>query len=217
MSTWKWCARSVLAAMVLPCLASAAQALDVQFANNQVVVTGLQSGNRVAFLASVRTFADYAMTVRTVSSLVTDADNDGAIAYDFGEPIPEASIWAAVEVETGAWDVEMPLAEDKQQIPFPQGGLSTQAGGSANDLLSYPANEVLALWVRPAADSAFRFLNADGGVSDFDTLVDAVSTSLAADAEPLTLSSDAPTSFAAGDVLVVIDPQSFQFSATTVP
>lgn len=216
MLPWKAYARSVLGVILGTGLTSAAAAVEIQFEVDKVLVSGLHAGNRIALLATTRQFDDLTMSQRNLWQVITDSDSDGDAVYDFGKPIPEASIWAAVEIESGDTAIASPAAEELKIVAFPSGGLSNQSGSSSTDLLTYPADTLLALWVRPGAGGSFLLSSADGGSQDFDGLQDAVSSVRAEDASPMTLSVSVPTSFSTGDVLVVLDPTTFEISTTSV-
>lgn len=210
--------RALLVAAIAGALtAGQTQALELTIEGNKIVASGLSPGARVAWLATLRSFDEDRLNVRNLHTEITDSNNDGTVLYDLGTPIPEISVWAAVEVGTGAAAVLVPDSDERQERVFPPGSLAAQAGSGPFDLLAYPAAQLLALWVRPSNGTSFLIENADGSGADFDGLQDTVATAQSADASPLVPGTDVPPSFATGDVLVVLDPITLEFSVTQVP
>jgi len=201
---------------ILPAAANAP--LTVSFNSQGIHVAGVTPRGQVVIVSSMRE-ASRQMLVRMtgVQQLLTDTSS-GAVDFDLGRPIPERSIWAAVDVTSGRYAVVTPAGFPRQELSFPATGVRNTAAVEADDQLLNDHFLLEMLWVHPQNGNGGAWFGrvADGGSTDVDGKNDGRTLTNTSQFAPIGTSGTPPKKFRNGDVLVFIDPLELQFFATAV-
>jgi len=139
------------------------QALEIVISEHEVEATGVSAGGEVALLSVWRQVNRQGGTeVTLLDELVADQNSDGLVVFEPGAPIPELSIWVAVDIATG----ETATGSRGSFLP-PQA--EAQAVGHSGRV-ELGLSRAVVLWVRPG-HGAFRGRLFDGGAGDGDGVV----------------------------------------------
>jgi len=177
-----------------------------------VKATGVtKSGSAIVFGVARRSLTYYER-LEARAEILNDADADGAVRFDVPGDVPWKSVWVAVDLTSGLYDISTPAGFPLELLEFPGQGL-----GAALNSLETAGEFMELLWVRPAATGAAAWTLAvgDGGASDSDdrsgngrVRVDV------ARFRPVGSSPSPPEKFAPGDILVGIDSRALTIFAT---
>jgi len=193
---------------------SATPELTLSFEDLAVVAQDLTPGGDAVFFSVARIPRGYYNQVERFRSLEL-VDSFGEARYspetDDGSP-PLKSVWAVVDLSSGAYAVGAPPGFVLQQVAFPGKAFEVGPPGLVNRLRQR-FSFIDMLVVRPGV-GAWWLRAHDTGPHDHDGADDDVSTTDLEDLEPLGASPAPPGRFVAGDVLVVIDPRTLRFYAT---
>lgn len=193
--------------------ASAPAELAVSFETAAVVAGKLTPGADAVFWSVAREPQGvYQRIVRRMGVSVVDALGEARFEVAEGA-VPLKSVWVIADVASGGVSVAAPEGFVLREAPFPGRAFEAGAPGLVNRL-RHAQEDVDFLLVRPG-EGAWRLQTHDQAPTDRDGAADGgVLTSLP-DFEPVdALGKPPPERFAAGDVLVVVDPRSLRFSAT---
>ncbi len=202
-SWWLVCALCALGAVLSRPLAAAP---SLTF-DDGIAVRDATPGASVVLLGAGREVVAMSPVVRSADGLVT-VERDGAAFFDPGWPIPDRSIWAAVDTATGEVTVSTPYpglpTETVLTTPPPTGTLEADATGTLVRLHLETAVMHVVL-VRPGV-GAWSATAGDGAGFDEDETADGVLTLVPSGFSPLDEARPAPTAFAPTDVLVLLNP-----------
>lgn len=177
-------------------------------------LTGLTPGSTVFALAVAQeTRLGYVDLWRRDQVLI-DSDNDGAVQWTV-PVVPDRSVWVSVESNGGGSALSAPEGVTPAEQIWPGGVLlSTDPALKPHLLIALPTAELL--WVRPGL-GAWRSRGGDGALNDLDAEVDGILRLRLSTFEPLDgVAAQHPTDAQAGDVFVVVDPESLIASRATV-
>jgi len=193
--------------------ASAPPELEVTFEEAAMMAAGLTpGGDAVVWSVAREPQGHYQKVVRREGMEVVDAL--GEVRFDpDGGAVPLKSVWAVIDVASGAFAVGAPPEFPFEEVPFPGKGFEVGAPGLVNRF-RHDLEAVDQLLVRPGV-GAWVLRAFDQGPEDRDeTDDDRVLTSLE-DFVPLDAGGpDPPERFARDDVFVIVDPRSLRVSAT---
>ncbi|HSL83424.1 MAG TPA: hypothetical protein VLF66_11655 [Thermoanaerobaculia bacterium] len=193
--------------------ASAPGELELTFEEAAVLAAGLTPGGDAVFWSVAREpQGHYQKVVRRQGLAAVDALGQVRFEPD-GAAVPLKSVWAVVDVGSGAFAVGAPPEFALEEVPFPGQGFEVGAPGLVNRF-RHELEAVEQLLVRPGV-GAWVLRAFDQGPEDRDeTDDDRVLTSLE-DFVPLDAGGpDPPERFARDDVFVVVDPRSLRVFAT---
>ena len=190
---------------------------ELVFSESAVEVTGLTPGGQVAYLTVWREQTRIGTEVTLLDEVLADEDGDGSVTLEMDRPLPALSVWAVVDVTTGARRIQSPADFEPRRREVRPGQFLQPTGLAQVDV---PRAEVL--MVRPGED-AFRARLGDGGVDDQDGETDGrVALSAAellrpARRPPEVAEPPFPARFQGGDVLVAVDPRTLETVELEVP
>jgi hypothetical protein len=147
--------------------------------------------------------------------LAADDDGDGAVRLAVEGGIWTISVWAAVDLETGEYAVAVPPYSPLAAGTFPGQGLALGARGQLNRFQDR-REAVEVFWARKGV-GAWRLAALDGTGRDADGAEDGRVALQLDEAAPVGESPVAPKRLEGGDVVVAVDPRSFEFFAARVP
>lgn len=197
--------------------ASAPPELLVSFEEAAVVVAGATEGSDVAFYSIAREpRGAYQSVVRRSGLAYADAQGEARFDVESGPEgggVPLKSVWAVVDLATGAYAVAAPEGFDLRPVPLPGQAFQVGAPGVVNRLRhEYPSVDLLV--VRPGV-GAWSLRSVDQGPTDHDPADDdRVLTSLE-DLESLDgLGTPPPERYGRDDVVIFIEPGELRYAAT---
>jgi hypothetical protein len=213
MSLETWMALGAMAWSAVPAWSAA---LAVSPEPRAVAVSGVTPGRSVALFGASRGFNGFAGYYLRHVAVLADDDGDGAVRLEMELPLAQRSVFAAVDLASGAVGLAAPSGSD-----LLAGALSLGDVGAGGGELSQPRRWIYSLWVRPGAPGATGVWGAvlrDGGEADHDGAEDGAVRALLASFVAVDSDADAPPErLATGDVLVVIDPESLEISTLQLP
>ncbi len=194
--------------------ASAPPELAVTFEEAAVVVSDATPGGDVVVFGMARVpWGAYTQVVRRADVLAADALGEALYEMPDGKAVPFKSLWAAVDLQTGHYAVAAPGDFPLQEIEFPGQGFEVGAPGLVNRL-RHRFTWVDELLVRPGV-GAWVLHGADGAPEDEDGEANGALVTGLESLEPLEPAGpDPPAGFAAGDVLVIVNPRDLRVYAT---
>jgi hypothetical protein len=188
-----------------------------EFEAQAVVVSGLEPGSRVALLGISRGFNGFTSYVLRYDEVLT-MGAEGSARLELELPVSLDSVWAAVDLATGEVGLGAPEGSAIREVSF--SGSAIDADGRS---VTEARRWVDLLWVQPGAGAGgvWGARLRDGGPSDEDGIEDlSIRAPMSAFAPTVAGSAEAPEAperLASGDVLVAIDPETLEISATRLP
>ena len=182
----------------------------ITFEDSAVVASGLSAGKTVVWFGVERLVdADYSSTLyQHYTTETVAADGTARLALDHA--VAAASIWVAVDLDTGAYAVTAPVSSHLN-LTLPTSSALLHGLGSLPDQFLDTRTYVLGLAVRPG-QGAWFFGGGDGGPRDLDRSANG-RLSFALDQFDALLGSPAAPAKAGGtDLWFVIDPQAMQIA-----
>jgi len=192
-------------------VASGAPELVLTFEDAQVVASELTPSGDAVFFSLSREPQGYSTRVVKRSGLEL-VDPFGEARFAVEGQVPLKSVWAAVDLTTGAFAIGAPPGFPLWEIDFPGEGFTVGAPGLVNRL-RHRFSFVDMLVVRPGV-GAWELQAVDAGPTDRDETDDDRTTTALEDMVPMGVSPPPPGRFAAGDVLIVMNPRNLAFYAT---
>lgn len=192
----------------------AGAALTLTFTETEVVVSGLTPGGQVALTGVAYAPLQWTASVHTHALVLQDLGADGTEAYEVKGGIRPTSVWAAVDLPSGAHAVGIP--PEGPDRPF-AGIVGLGPGGelrvAPEDTSVQCLRGLHLLHVRSGA-GAWKAEVTDGGQRDLDGSTNCgqlVSVGYFTELSENTLS---PSSFLPGDIVIGIETHSFTYFAT---
>lgn len=172
--------------------------------NGQTVTAyDITPGGQVVFFGVALEPTGYESMLVRWSQTVTDTGDTGTVQFDAGRDISCKSVWVVVDIATGAYAVAAPPDCPLRFTALPALPFKRGAGGSVNNVIP-DARNVEMLYVEPGT-GAWTSTAMDGYESDADGAADGSATVALSSATPLQTGATAPTAFASGNVLIVVD------------
>jgi hypothetical protein len=193
--------------------ASAPPELAITFEESAVLAADLTPDGEALFFSLARIPLGYTQRVeRRVESLPVDALGEASYEIEVGGPVPEKSVWAVVDLSSGAFAIAAPGSFFLDESPVPGNAFEVGAPGLLNRFRhTFPWVDMVL--VRPGV-GAWTLRASDGGGQDRDGTANGRTVTALEDAEPVGVSPEPPDRFQEDDVLVVIDPRELRFYAT---
>jgi hypothetical protein len=177
--------------------------LALTFEDRSVVVDGASPGGDVVWFSIASESSLYVSTT-VPRSRVGAADASGRASFELEEAMPPRSIWAAVDLASGAFGIATPQGYPLRKSDLAAGAIKQDPTGRAS-LLAATWTDLHLLVVRPGQGSWLgRF--SEGAPDDADGALDGVVTAALPSLRSLGASARVPDEFAIGDVIIAIDP-----------
>lgn len=183
----------------------------VTFEETAVVASGLAPAARVAWFSVAREPGDYVGRIVRREAVMTDDDGDGAVRLELDASLPPVSVWFVVDLADGGLTVAVPDGAPFRERVFDPGLLRQEIAGVVRGLRDERLY-LLAFLARPGA-GAWTVALGDGGHHDDDRTPDGFVQAAFAAMEPVDGSLIPPEALAAGDVVVLVDPNALDFAA----
>jgi hypothetical protein len=182
----------------------------ITFEDTAVVASGLSPGKSMAWFGVERLVdADYSSDLYQHYKTDTVA-SDGTVRLTLDRAAAAASIWVAVDLDTGQFAVTAPVISHLRRIPQGPSALF-QGVGSAADRFLDTRTYVLGLAVRPG-QGAWLFGGGDGGPRDLDRSANGRLSFALDKFDALPGSPAAPAKVGGTDTWFVIDPQAMEIA-----
>jgi len=193
--------------------ASAPPEIDLSFEELAVVASDLTPGGDAVIFSVARVPRGYlSQVVRFRGVELVDPFGEARYMPETDDgTVPLKSVWAVVDLETGAYGIGAPPRFKLRQVAFPGRGFEVGAPGLVNRL-HHRFRYVDMLLVRPGV-GAWMLRAVNQGEHDRGGGGDGRPTTAVEDMQPLGAGPPPPDRFADGDVLVVIDPRTLAFYA----
>jgi len=183
---------------------------SLSFEEQAVVISAATPDGPVAVFGVSRGFNGFTGYVLRHDEVLT-AGADGVARLEL-ELLPPRSAFAVIDLVTGEMGFGAPEGFELLQRPLGPGSIDANGAG-----LTEQRRWVYALWVRPQAAAgagAWGAIVGDGGATDADGAEDGVVRAAVSSFVPIEDGDSAPPErLAAGDVVVVIDPESLEVAA----
>jgi hypothetical protein len=175
----------------------------IEFGSNEVLATGITPGGSVAWFSVAREAAPFVAVMARREAIVTDSGGSGIVSFDVGKPVPECSIWVAVDLASGEFAVATPPSYPLREVALPPGAFRNAPNGKLARVVQdshlldvFVARPGMGAWVATLTDQEDQAAPTYGSVA-------VVLEHL----QPVGATAAAPEQFSAGDVVVVIDPE----------
>ncbi|MEM9594085.1 MAG: hypothetical protein AAGD06_07470 [Acidobacteriota bacterium] len=191
-----------------------AQSLAITFDGQDVVATGLAPQAEVAWIGGGQFLDRTVPTLFSGTHWAADDNGDGEVRWTQDHPVPNVSVWAVVDLDTGKAAAASPPAAGLREAPFPgvrisQGALRTWGR------LAVEAWQVQVLLVRPGK-GAWSLWATEGTRDDEDGEADGWLTLETDRFEPLGATAGDVGDVQEGDLLTVFDVEAVRLSTHTV-
>jgi len=186
----------------------------ISFEGEAVVAQGLSPGGQAVLFGMAREPQGFHTRVVRRQQLVL-ADAAGEARLELGQPVPTRSVWFVADLSSGAFRIAAPQGSPAKEIAFPAGGLEAAAAGRSGRLRS-GIGFIEVLYVRPGR-GVWGLTVGDGAQDDDDGVSDRSAAAALNRLIPVASSPPPPTDFAAGDIVVVIDPRGLEFYVAQLP
>jgi hypothetical protein len=182
----------------------------IAFGDSALTASGLSAGKTVVWFGIERVVdADYSSTLYQHYTTDTVAA-DGTDVLTLDHPVAAASVWVAVDVDTGAYAVTVPVSAHLN-LTLPTSSALLQGLGSLPDQFLDTRTYVLGLAVRPG-QGAWLFGGGDGGPRDLDQSANGRLSFALNQFDALPGSPPAPATAGSTDIWFVMDPQTMEIS-----
>jgi hypothetical protein len=194
--------------------ADARAAITVTFSAQTLHVTGITPHGDVAIAGVLREAGNYrSIKVGEVRARVNDGSGSGAVDYDLGRAIPQWSVWAVVDLGSGAYVLVTPPGYTRNDLPT----AGPVRSNGAIDQIAAGHLVLDILWVRPGSSPGAWFARAsDGGTNDSDGSNNGKTLVAPASFAALSGTAQGPPVLAEGDVVVLFDPLEMQAAVVVV-
>jgi len=184
--------------------------VTITFEDSAVVASGLSAGKTMVWFGVERLVdADYSSDLYQHYKTDTVAA-DGTAHFTLDRAVAAASIWVAVDLDTGAFDVKAPASSPLRRSAQTSSQLLQGTGAAADQFLD-TRTYVLGLAVRPG-QGAWLFGGGDGGPRDLDKSANSRLSFALDQFDALPGSPTAPAKAGGTDLWFVIDPAAMEIA-----
>jgi hypothetical protein len=189
-------------------------AITVTFSAQSLHVSGITPHGDVAIAGILREAGNYrSIKVGELSARVSDSSGGGAVDYDLGRAIPQWSVWAVVDLASGAYVLVTPPGYTRNDLPV----AGPVGSNGAIDQVAAGHLVLDILWVRPGSNPGAWFARAsDGGANDSDGSNNGKTLVAPASFAALSGAAQGPPLLAGGDVVALFDPLEMQAAVVVV-
>ena len=193
---------------------AAAAPLRIVLGATGVSVSGVTAKGRAVVFGITREVADDDVTtIQPHLEVLSDDDGDGVVSEDLGQPMPRRAMWVAVDLASGDFAAAAPPAFRLHNVNWHGHGIESRADGrdQVEDVRSFA--EVLV--VRPGV-GAWTLRLGDGSPADADGKANGRIAAALDRMAPLAGSPAPPSRFAAGDTVLLFDPNAMEMTLVRV-
>lgn len=216
-------ARFALVATFLLLATAPALALESRYLAHSIDVADVTPGGEVVVFHASRQSEGLIPSVGIHRGVWVDEDGDGVITQELGQEAPRRAVVVAVDLSSGAVTLAAREASLVTETELPADALVTSPAGEASTLRHHRSRVEMVV-VRPGV-GAWKISAGDGAETDLDPTkpgaepVSDGTVHFSLDRmEPVagaSVQAEPPAGVLPGDVLVMIDPGSFELYAVT--
>lgn len=193
-----------------PAVAGSAPALT--FSDQGVAGSGFSPGGQVVWFGLTKDVVAYEVTFTRVQQ-VAAVDGTGQTVFDLGRPLPQRSLWAAVDLTSGAYVIATPPGFPLVETALPAAAL---ASGPLGDQLTDAVDSSEILLVRPGQGVWGATVGRGGDLDESLPTDPGLKISLAQLAPILTSDPVPPQKVTANDLLVLFHPDTMSAAVVLV-
>jgi hypothetical protein len=216
-----WIRGRALALTILACFTpwlaapvSSETVVAIELEGDSVRVTGATPGGKVVVFSVARETELHPVRVVRRDAIVPDTEGGGEITFELDREVPWQSVWVAVDLESGAFELATPQGFELREVPMPADAMRPAAGGV--DSLADDREVLELLLVRPGL-GAWGGIVGDGGVNDATGASNGRVALRLSRLSPVGDSPElTPQVFRPGDVVIGIDPRRLEIYAVRV-
>jgi len=203
-----------LVGLCLSAVYAGAAPLRLSVGATGVSVSGVTAKGRAVVFGITREVADDDVTtIQPHLDVLSDDDGDGVVSEDLGQPMPRRSMWVAVDLASGDFGAAAPPAFRLRNVNWHGHGIESRADGRDQVEDVRPFAEVLV--VRPGV-GAWTLRLGDGSPADADGKANGRIAAALDRMTPLAGSPAPPSRFAAGDTVLLFDPNAMEMTVVRV-
>jgi len=180
-----------------------------------VSVSGITPGAEVAWLSVAREIEDNSARVVRRGGSVLDDDKDGTVRWEIDRGVPWQSIWAAVDLASGAVALATPdgypLRDVTPQHPGHGNGLAGRQDWDVDD------RAIVHLLIARPGGGAWTITTGDGGDDDASRPGDGRLVASLARLHALGAAPAPPERFNPRDIVIAIDPDRMEVFVERLP
>lgn len=207
---------AVLTIGVLACSAWAQPAgLGISFTGTTIQVAGVPAGHDVLVFSIAREPGRYATSIVRREKTLSVAPGNTTVTWDIGRAIPPRSVWSAIDLQTGEFDVKAPWQGDgaldvKTEPQRLADAPSFPRDGADLTGIAHERADVFVLLVTPGR-GVWLLRSGDGGSKDDDSRSGKVLVLLSKLAPFVTNGPPPPSKLSLNDTVILIDPVYLKF------
>jgi len=177
-------------------------------------VSGVTAKGSAVVFGITREVADDDVTrIQRHLDVLADDDGDGVVSEDLGQPVPRRSMWVAIDLTNGTFDTAAPPSFRLLNVGWRGHGIEHRNDGRDQVEDARPFAEILV--VRPGVGAWIARLG-DGSAGDADGKANGRIAAALDRMQPLGGSPAAPPLFAAGDTVLLLDPNTMEMTVVRV-
>ncbi len=180
-----------------------------------LLAQGITPGGRAIWWSVAHERPDSFVTIVYRLEEQTDTDLDGKVGFAFDGPLPEASLWIAIDVATGSYATYAPEDFGVAETFLPPEAAIEGSGRTPSDAFREVARPLVNVLLVRAGQGAWTLRAGDGGATDQDGIDGEISFTIDSMA-PVGTSPTAPSRYAPGDRLLSIDVDQLELSTLVV-
>ncbi len=180
-----------------------------------LLAQGITPGGRAIWWSVAHERPDSFVTIVYRLEEQTDTDLDGKVGFAFDGPLPEASLWVAVDVATGRYATYAPEDFGVTEDALPPEAAIEGSGRTPSDAFREVARPLVNVLLVRAGQGAWTLRAGDGGATDQDGVDGELSFTIDS-MTPVGTSPAAPSRYVPGDRLLSIDVDQLELSTLVV-
>lgn len=186
------------------------QTVAVAFETSRVTVSGVSPGGNVLLYGLGRDFVRVSPELLRWAKVEAASTTDGTATFDIGRAVPARSVWIVVDVSTGAYAVATPQASFRRERAADQASFVINAAGNPQ-FFKMRGTGLDLLVVMPGVGGWLATVGASPG-TDASGKAGWFSQVDFAKMVPIGSAPPAPEMLTGKELVVAIDPDSFEFS-----
>ncbi len=180
-----------------------------------LLAQGITPGGRAIWWSVAHERPDSFVTIVYRLDEQTDTDLDGKVGFAFDGPLPEASLWVAIDVATGSYATYAAEEFGVSETPLPPEAAVESGERTPSDGFREVARPLVNVLLVRAGQGAWTLRAGDGGATDQDGVEGEISFGIDS-MTPVGRSPLAPSCYSEGDRLLSIDIDQLELSSLVV-